>query len=118
MKIIIRILPVEYFALLQYTRQTTRHVQQLSPEHRHIGDVLMSELFEVLDRNSWKWQHFKNDSKPYMLRLDYSDAKTLGLALMQMCPVMELQEVLSKLHKALVDFDGTLLDNLKLEQPP
>lgn len=115
MKIVIKILPVEYFALYHYTQNTARHVQQLAPEHRHIGDILLSELFEVLHRNTWKWQQFKNITKPYMLRLDYSDAKTLGMALMEMCPAVELQRILDKLHKALVDTDGTLLDNLRLE---
>jgi hypothetical protein len=115
MKIIIKILPIEYFALYHYTHGIYRHTWHLAPENRYIGDVLLSEFFLELRKEEWKWKYIKKADKFSQLKLNYSTAKTLGMALMEMCPGVELQQVLDKLHKALVNKDGTLLDNLKLE---
>lgn len=109
MKIKIKILTIEFFHLKQYTESIATTVKNLPPNYRHISDILIWEFWEVLDKQEWHWKRRYVD-KTYLLKIDYSEAKILGFHLLQSCPTWELQMFLNKLHKALVDQDGLLLE--------
>ncbi len=116
MKILIKILPIEFFHLKLYTEAIANAVKKLPPNYRHISDILIWEFWEVLDKQEWKWRNRVAD-KPYLLKMDYSEAKVLGKQLLENCHTWELQMILSKLHKALVDQDGLLLES-STDEPP
>lgn len=113
MKISIRVYPIEYFALYHYCKIIAENVKALSPEHRHIYDVVIWDLYELLHKSIWKWQHYKSNDKMYLFTMDYSDAHTLGFHLVHNCPSIELQQILDKLHKAMVDTTGVLIEQLR-----
>ena len=110
MKILIKILPIEFFDLKLYTEAIANAVKNLPPNYRHISDILIWEFYEVLAKQEWSWKN-KYADKPYALKIDYSEAKILGQKLLENCPTYELQQILTKLHKALVDQDGLLLES-------
>jgi hypothetical protein len=116
MKILIKILPIEFFHLKLYTESIANMVKNLPPNYRHISDILIWEFWETLEKQAWAWKQ-KHQDKPYSLKIDYSEAKVLGKQLLENCPTWELQMILSKLHKALVDQDGLLLES-STDKPP